>query len=88
MLHCVVLQGLGERQPAESDKTQGKSLESLDFPGKRLSEGGGTRTHDQRIKSPLLYRLSYALDIGKTRLFAAFPLLSFASDARFDAPGY
>ena len=25
------------------------------------SEGGGTRTHDQRIKSPLLYRLSYAL---------------------------
>ncbi len=23
-------------------------------------EGGGTRTHDSRIKSPLLYRLSYA----------------------------
>jgi hypothetical protein len=27
---------------------------------KSLSEGGGTRTHDQRIKSPLLYQLSYA----------------------------
>ncbi len=26
------------------------------------SEGGGTRTLDQRIKSPLLYRLSYALN--------------------------
>ncbi len=25
------------------------------------NEGGGTRTLDQRIKSPLLYRLSYAL---------------------------
>jgi hypothetical protein len=25
-----------------------------------INEGGGTRTHDQRIKSPLLYRLSYA----------------------------
>ncbi len=32
-----------------------------DFPRKNTSEGGGTRTHDQRIKSPLLYRLSYAL---------------------------
>jgi hypothetical protein len=26
----------------------------------RLSEGGGTRTHDLGIKSPLLYQLSYA----------------------------
>ena len=26
-------------------------------------EGGGTRTHDLRIKSPLLYRLSYAFQI-------------------------
>ena len=25
-----------------------------------VSEGGGARTHDLRIKSPLLYRLSYA----------------------------
>ena len=25
-----------------------------------LSEGGGTRTHDLGIKSPLLYQLSYA----------------------------
>ena len=30
------------------------------------SEGGGTRTHDQRIKSPLLYRLSYALGAAIT----------------------
>jgi hypothetical protein len=28
---------------------------------KRADEGGGTRTHDTRIKSPLLCRLSYAL---------------------------
>ena len=28
------------------------------------SEGGGTRTHGQRIKSPLLYRLSYALNLA------------------------
>ena len=27
----------------------------------RISEPGGDRTHDQRIKSPLLYRLSYRL---------------------------
>src|SRR5690606_5419387 len=26
-------------------------------------EPGGTRTHDQRIKSPLLYRLSYRLTV-------------------------
>jgi hypothetical protein len=25
-----------------------------------MIEGGGIRTHDLRIKSPLLYRLSYA----------------------------
>ena len=25
-----------------------------------VSEGGGTRTHDLGIKSPLLYQLSYA----------------------------
>ena len=30
--------------------------------GKRESEGTGTRTLDLRIKSPLLYRLSYALN--------------------------
>jgi hypothetical protein len=27
-------------------------------------ERGGNRTHDQRLKRPLLYRLSYALDAG------------------------
>jgi len=30
---------------------------------KKANEGAGTRTQDQRIKSPLLYRLSYALDL-------------------------
>jgi hypothetical protein len=29
-----------------------------------LSEGGGTRTHDLGIKSPLLYQLSYAPATG------------------------
>jgi hypothetical protein len=28
-----------------------------------LSEGGGTRTHDLGIKSPLLYQLSYAPEL-------------------------
>src|SRR5262249_54034202 len=30
-------------------------------------EGGGIRTHDLRIKSPLLYRLSYAFFVIITR---------------------
>ena len=30
-------------------------------------EGGGTRTHDLGIKSPLLYQLSYAPDGPKHR---------------------
>jgi hypothetical protein len=30
------------------------------FLTSRSGEGGGTRTHDSRIKSPLLYQLSYA----------------------------
>src|SRR4051812_50031486 len=30
------------------------------------SELGGTRTHDPRIKSPLLYQLSYELDARMT----------------------
>ncbi len=34
------------------------------FSGKDASESGGTRTLDPRIKSPLLYRLSYALALG------------------------
>lgn len=37
-----------------------RSEKTIKFPGKS-SEGGGTRTHDQLIKSQLLYRLSYAL---------------------------
>src|SRR5437879_8790403 len=31
-----------------------------DFLSTSVIEGGGARTHDLRIKSPLLYRLSYA----------------------------
>ena len=30
-----------------------------DITGKKLGEPGGNRTLDPRIKSPLLYRLSY-----------------------------
>src|SRR6476469_8698496 len=30
---------------------------------KKKSEGGGTRTHDLGIKSPLLYQLSYATEV-------------------------
>jgi hypothetical protein len=30
------------------------------------SEGGGTRTHDLGIKSPLLYQLSYAPEQNET----------------------
>lgn len=36
---------------------------------KEKSEGAGTRTQDQRIKSPLLYRLSYALGPQDLRCF-------------------
>jgi hypothetical protein len=35
-----------------------------------LNEGGGTRTHDLGIKSPLLYQLSYA-PRGKRNIFEA-----------------
>ena len=37
------------------------SKENRGFEGFFKSESGGTRTLDPRIKSPLLYRLSYAL---------------------------
>jgi hypothetical protein len=37
------------------------------------SEGGGIRTHDLRIKSPLLYQLSYASGYQKLPSFIAFP---------------
>src|SRR5260370_27625798 len=42
------------------------------FDGLTLSEGGGARTHDLRIKSPLLYQLSYAsrTEIRSTNFFA------------------
>ena len=33
------------------------------------NEGGGTRTHDLGIKSPLLYQLSYAPECSKTSLY-------------------
>jgi hypothetical protein len=32
----------------------------------RSNEGGGTRTHDLGIKSPLLYQLSYAPGVLET----------------------
>jgi hypothetical protein len=44
-----------------------QELAALGFQsGNKESEGTGTRTLDLRIKSPLLYRLSYALDHPKT----------------------
>ncbi len=33
---------------------------------------GETRTRDQRIKSPLLYRLSYRPNLAKTKIIADF----------------
>ena len=36
-----------------------------------ISEGGGDRTHDQRIKSPLLYQLSYAFSVTKAAKITA-----------------
>ena len=41
--------------------------------GTNFGGSGGIRTHDQRIKSPLLYRLSYRPRRNKTR---DYPLLS------------
>lgn len=38
----------------------------------KASEGAGTRTQDQRIKSPLLYRLSYALACAAGRRHTAW----------------
>jgi hypothetical protein len=37
--------------------------------GNLLSDPGGSRTHDLRIKSPLLYQLSYR--IGNSKLCTA-----------------
>jgi hypothetical protein len=42
-----------------------------------LNEGGGTRTHDLGIKSPLLYQLSYAP--GALNIFWVHPLHKTAS---------
>ncbi len=41
-------------------KKPGEAFESLST-GSKASEGAGARTLDLRIKSPLLYQLSYAL---------------------------
>jgi hypothetical protein len=43
-------------------KTAEVSKESWNFEGFSANESGGIRTLDPRIKSPLLYRLSYALN--------------------------
>ena len=51
----------GKREGQEWNIPKEEAAFLLSFPSKNMSEGGGTRTHDQRIKSPLLYRLSYAL---------------------------
>ena len=41
-----------------------RSITTRCTPGS-MDEGGGTRTHDLGIKSPLLYQLSYAPRCGK-----------------------
>lgn len=43
---------------------------SADAIGVSGSEGGGTRTHDLGIKSPLLYQLSYAPERFKDNVAA------------------
>jgi hypothetical protein len=52
----------------------GNNLETLSPDGQTAdvpiicsNEGGGTRTHDLGIKSPLLYQLSYAPDLPCAR---------------------
>jgi Phage integrase family len=39
-----------------------------------MDEGAGTRTQDQRIKSPLLYQLSYASFLPRFLVFSSCPL--------------
>ena len=41
------------------------------------TEPGGTRTHDLRIKSPLLYQLSYGLGGPQASMTAAYRLLLY-----------
>ena len=45
-----------------------------------LSEGGGTRTHDLGIKSPLLYQLSYAPELAAECPCCNIPSHSFNSN--------
>ncbi len=42
--------------------TFGHAFSRGEEPRGPVSEAAGTRTRDQRIKSPLLYRLSYSLE--------------------------
>jgi hypothetical protein len=45
----------------DPSRAKSSSLQQL------LSAAGGTRTHDRRIKSPLLYQLSYSGGLGNDR---------------------
>jgi hypothetical protein len=63
----------------------------LDLPGfstdlhsvasRNVNEGAGDRTQDQRIKSPLLYQLSYAFLMNKEPLFRRFLITIFRAKA-------
>lgn len=55
---------LGAVRTRTKNQSTKKALNRLWLKAFWRSEGGGTRTHDLRIKSPLLYRLSYAFLSG------------------------
>ena len=55
----VPLLSLRKRRTAEHRQV----TETLVSAGFTFNEPGGIRTHDPRIKSPLLYQLSYGLDV-------------------------
>jgi hypothetical protein len=55
------------------------------FPGGKLTEHAGARTQDLRIKSPLLYQLSYVLGsaifLGKSHIPLIFSTFAACTDA-------
>lgn len=58
--------GPAEQLPREAvDRIYLAGIEGIPWRS-GFSETGGTRTHDLRIKSPLLYRLSYDLKAFKS----------------------
>ncbi|GEM_PF-6226229 len=54
------LNAMDETQKNEKTRVSPHAVREVCQTGARLSEAVGTRTRDLRIKSPLLYRLSYS----------------------------